>query len=258
MQRAGGKAGTAVAVIPESDEEIADGELVEELPLTEEETFAELAHLGEQIRAGLRRTVDEHMEIGRALTRAKIAVYGDWEAWCRRETGLSERTCQVYMQIAASEGLQEAQRVAPELLTTNLRTLAVWARFSREKMQIAIAAEEISPDIPTAKARDAVNKVKDKTRRLESPEEEPEDGNGEEDENETAKEPVPRLCGGSLRHILDLLEEAHLSYARFTEVALQSEASLYDRQTEVAKLLHGHADWIEQAASIVEECEEDG
>ena len=93
-----------------------------------------LKDLGASVRAGLAamahaaKTVFAHVfEVGEALTEAKkLAGHGNWMRWLEAECGLSTRTAEVYMQLAAHRATIEthiSQRAANLSLRGALRLI---------------------------------------------------------------------------------------------------------------------------------------
>jgi hypothetical protein len=65
----------------------------------------ELAGISERVRSLLRRSVEDIIEIGRSLQRAKeLLPHGNFGAWLDKEFGLSERSAQNFMNAAKRFG----------------------------------------------------------------------------------------------------------------------------------------------------------
>jgi hypothetical protein len=234
----------STAALVESEGPV-EGEIVDEPPTTTE--------LWERARAGLAKTAQGIIETGEALIALRDLIdRGKWQASVERELAITVRTAEYYIAVAESEGIKEAKRVSPYLLPGSLRAMAVLSRTTKDEMQYMVSHGEIRPGLTGKTAEQAVERAQQK---LSGEAPEPADQD-DQDPGEEAPKPEPRLCGASLRDILDKLEMAHLSYDRFTEDALINEAGTYSRQAEVARMLRGHSDWIAEAAELLEKYEE--
>jgi hypothetical protein len=120
------------------------GRLSEAVAVMNDAATTELAHIEYRIELHMRGAYENILEVGRCLIEAKesrLVTHGEWEAWVRRNTQMSERQAQRLMRVARNVLPGSAMERLP---ISKIQAILTLPDFEREPMAERAAENDMS------------------------------------------------------------------------------------------------------------------